>query len=321
MISLALDGVDCSRDQVVVAVLREHEERYRVRRGLAAAIGSEVCVVVHDEPTRNQAETLVRTIDDLGLTEPFLVKDSDNRFRLADVETTYNYVCVESLNNFDAINPRNKSYVQIDHRDVITNIREKTVISDLFSVGGYYFTSPEQFKTYFHLLQGRMNSWNREMYVSDVIGAMILDGIPFFARRVTEYEDWGTIHEWRRSLQARRAFLVLIDGFVFQRGSRHFHPLFEEVEPNAEAVHALRELASQGNSILYLSVRSEAMESLTRQQLKKAGAPEAPILFGCPVASLTLVSSPDVTLPFVTSLATELSPEDTNLLEKLRGGR
>ena len=57
-------------------------------------------------------------------------------------------MCVDSLNNFDSINPRNKSYLQIDHKGIVTNIREKVVISDLFNVGGYYFTSPERFLEY-----------------------------------------------------------------------------------------------------------------------------------------------------------------------------
>ena len=56
-----------------------------------------------------------------------------------------NFVCVDSLNNHDSINPRNKSYLQVDHNGVVTNIREKDVISDLFSVGGYGFLRPDLF--------------------------------------------------------------------------------------------------------------------------------------------------------------------------------
>ena len=72
--------------------------------------------------------------------------------------------------------------------------------------------------------------WNREIYLSDVIGSMILDDIPFYSRMVKGYRDWGTIREWQRALLDRRAYLISLDGFVFERGNRYFNPRFEDVQ-------------------------------------------------------------------------------------------
>src|SRR5262249_46063785 len=160
------------------------------------------------EKTKSQSETVARTVEQMGLDEPFFVKDSDGVFHLDDLLQEDNYVCVDSLNNFDSINPRNKSYLQVDHKGIVTNIREKVVISDLFNVGGYYFSAPAQFLEFYERLSRDKAAWNREIYLSDVIGAMILEGIPFRARQTTGFKDWGTVREWRRALLAQKAFFV-----------------------------------------------------------------------------------------------------------------
>ncbi|MCC6993609.1 MAG: hypothetical protein IT370_03165 [Deltaproteobacteria bacterium] len=321
MIALAVSALAARREDLIVTILREHEERYQVTAGLAAAFGAPLQVAILDQPTRSQAETVARTIEVLSLREPFLVKDSDNVFALDPLEHDTNYVCVDSLNNFDSINPRNKSYLQVDHKDVVTNIREKVVISDLFSVGGYAFLSPEQFMDYFKRLTSSSAEWSREIYISDVIGAMLLDGIPFRARRISGYQDWGTIVEWRRALLARKAYFALIDGLLFERGSLHFAPRFEDARPNPGAVEAVQNLAKAGHTLIYLSIRPQELAAVTEKQLADAGLPAGKVVYGCPTAAFTLVTAPHPTMPFETSHALELSPEDPHLYSKLLGER
>lgn len=317
MLALAVSGIRIGLEDLVVTILREHEEKYRVQHGLEAAFGRPLRVVILDEPTRSQPETVAKTLEALQLSEPFLVKDSDNTFVVDDVAHETNYVCVDSLNNYDQINPRNKSYLQVDHKGVVTNIREKVVISDLFSVGGYSFLAPEQFLAYYRRLAQKTSEWQRELYISDIIGAMILDGIPFRARQITGYQDWGTITEWRRSLLSRKTYFVLLDGFVFERGSEHFRPAFDEVQANPGAVTAVQELAERGHSFIYLSIRPPSLAAVTERQLSAAGLPSARVVYGCPISSWVMLTAPHPTLPFQTSHALELLPDDPHLLGKL----
>lgn len=317
MLALAVSGIRVSLDDVIITVLREHEDKYRVRQGLTAAFGRPLNVVVLDAATRSQPETVARTLEATALAEPFLVKDSDNTFVVDEVSRDTNYVCVDSLNHYDQINPRNKSYLQVDHKGVVTNIREKVVISDLFSVGGYSFLQPAEFLAYYHRLSERTAEWQRELYISDIIGAMILDGIPFKALEITGYQDWGTITEWRRSLVSRKTYLVLLDGFVFERGSEFFHPAFADVKPNAAAVEALQALVTRGHTLLYLSIRPASLAAVTEQQLAAVGLPSAQVVYGCPVSPWVTITAPHPTLPFQTVHALELQPDDPNLLGKL----
>lgn len=318
MITLAVAGLAFAKEDLVVTILREHEDKYHVRAGLEAAFGYPVRIVVLDEPTRSQPETVARTLEALALDEPFLIKDSDNTFTLDELAQSTNYVCVDSLNNYDAINPRNKSYLQVDHKGVVTNIREKVVISDLFSVGGYGFLRPDQFLEYYTRLSRGSAEWQREIYTSDVIGAMILDGFPFRAQPISGYRDWGTVTEWRRALLQRRTYFVSLDGFVFERGSEHFRPSFRDVQPNPLAVEAVKELCARGHSVIYLSIRPPALAEITEQQVAAAGL-TGKVIYGCPIASWTLVTSPHPTLPFLTSHAMEHQADDPHLLEKLVG--
>jgi len=317
MLALAVSGLKIAKEDLIITILREHEDKYRVRQGLEAAFGQPLRVVVLDEPTRSQPETVARTLEAVGLQEPFLVKDSDNMFVVEDVAQDTNYVCCDSLNNFDQINPRNKSYLQVDHKDLVTNIREKVVISDLFSVGGYSFLSPAQFLEHYRQLSRHTAEWQRELYISDIIGAMILEGIPFRACRIKGYQDWGTITEWRRALLSRKTYFALLDGFLFERGSEHFHPAFADVKPNSTAVEAVKELAGRGHSFLYMSIRPPSLTELTERQLAAAGLPAARVIYGCPISTWVMLTAPDPTLPFQTSHALELLPDDPNLAGKL----
>ena len=208
----------------------------------------------------------------------------------------------------------------LDHKNVITNIREKEVISDLFSVGGYYFRNPSQFLEFYERLRRDAADWQRELYISDVIGSMILEGIPFQARNVVGYQDWGTIHEWRRSLQSHKAYFVLLDGFAFERGSEFFHPKFADVRPIPEAGEALQSLAAEGNSIFYLSIRPAHLAELTASQIVAAGLPAGKVIFDCPIAAWVMLTAPHPTLPFQAGRALEIDAQDANLFcRKFRG--
>ncbi len=316
MLRLALSGLPVDFDNLVVTILREHEERFGVRAGLTRAFGREISVAILAEPTNSQSETIAATLRLLDIREPFFVKDSDGYFHCPDLTSDVNFICVDSLNHFDLINPRNKSYVQIDADDRIQTMREKVVISDLFNVGGYYFTSPDEFLRHYDRLS--IVATSGELYLSNVVSSMLSEGICFHARRTSGYQDWGTAHDWRRGLLGKRAYFVSLDGFVFERGSQYFRPTFEEIKPNAAAVQAVRELVAAGSRVVYLSIRPQAIETLTRQQMNAAGLPEGPIVWDCSSSQWQMVTAPHPTLPFTTGVATEFDPAAPDLLHSLQ---
>ena len=317
MVVRAVAGLDIPADRFVFTILREHIERFNAYEGLSRAFGAPVQCVVLDGRTSSQSETVAETIRRHGIEGSFLIKDSDNAFALDHIEENYNYVSVASLHDFDMINARNKSYVQVDQDGLVTSIREKQVISDLFSVGGYHFQDAREFLSVFEELNQASGSFGTELYISEIIAYMILSGSSFRMKRVSGYQDWGTVHEWRKELERRRVFLVSLDGFLFERGSNFFTPQFADVRLNEGAAEAVRRMAEMQHTVVYLSIRPPELEDVTRSQLAEHNLPAAPIIFGCGVAQSTLVTSGHATLPFSTSHALEIEPNDINVLEKL----
>lgn len=318
MIVEAVSKLDFNHEDLIVTILKEHDEKYDARAGIRTAFGRAIEVVVLDKPTASQPETVSKTLRLTGLSEPFFVKDSDNAFTLTDIERPHNYVSSESLNNFDSINPRNKSYIKTDATGVIVAIREKEVISDLFSVGGYFFRSPDRYVETFEALLGENSTWQRELYTSDIIASMILDGEPFSSRQVTDYEDWGTLKEWRRNLQQKGTYFVMLDGFLMERGNTHFYPRFGDVKPNEDAIAVTRQLMSQGHEIVVISIRPSSMRDLTEKQLEAMGLSPTSVMYDMPIGRYSIVTAPHPTVPFTSAHGMELSPTDPHLSAKIR---
>jgi dTDP-glucose pyrophosphorylase len=317
MLQRSLELLDLTRHELVVTILREHEEQINATCGIRAALGSATEVVVLDEPTRSQSQTVAETLRRLHHDGPFLVKDSDNQFSLGELEQPHNYVAVDSLNAHDSINPQNKSYVQVDSQQRIINIREKEVMSDLFSVGGYAFQAGREFLHYYDELGRDAPPWHMELYLSDVISRMILDGRTFHARRVEHYRDWGTVSEWRNELERRQTLLVSLDGLLLERGSRHFRPRYEDVTPNPQAVEAVQHALADGDTVIALSIRPAALEELTRKQLAAVGLPDLRVIYGLPIGTWRLLTSREVSLPVDSGEAHEIAPDDPYLEARL----
>ncbi|MGC4016770.1 MAG: hypothetical protein QM755_19980 [Luteolibacter sp.] len=317
MIREAVSKIPVSASDIIVVILQEHEDRFQAVRGLKLAFGPEVQVVILGERTRSQSETVMKALEATGLDEPFLVKDSDNCFRVDVPNQAENYVCYDSLNNHSLINPRNKSYLQLNAQGSILNIKEKMVISDTFSVGGYYFTDPALFRQVYDKLSGRFLGEDRELYLSDVISSMILEGVHFRGLPVSDYQDWGTVHDWKRFLLSRKTYLVSLDGYLFERGSEYFDPTFEAVRPHASAVEAVKKLRTEGHSVILLSIRSSQLTAMTKDQLAAIGFEDIPVVFDCPIARWEMVTAPYRGIPFRTSEAYELSPDASDAFDLL----
>ena len=317
MIAEAVSLLNVTDRDLIVTVLEEHQQKFQVIRGLRKALGDAVQVVVLKEKTRSQSETVYKTVVELDLNEPFLVKDSDNCFRVDQIEEDCSYVCFDSLNNHSLINPRNKSYLQLDGQGVLTNIKEKQVISDTFSVGGYYFSDPERFReTYLRLEQvGAVEK--SELYLSDVILSMLMDGVPFKGKPVSAYQDWGTVQDWKRFLLSKKTYFVSLDGYLFERGSDYFEPTFENAKAHPKAVENLKQLMELGHSVVLLSVRSQDYAELTKSRLSDLGLEGLRVLYDCPLSKWELITPPYRGISFRSCESHELSPDAEDGFERL----
>lgn len=82
-----------------------------------------------------------------------------------------------SLITFQSTNPHH-SYVRLDDECLVTEIKEKEVISDEAVAGIYWFKSGKVLENYCRRVLVSGDTYNGEFYLSSVIAAMVADGLP-----------------------------------------------------------------------------------------------------------------------------------------------
>ena len=317
MIQEAISLLEVKESDIIVTALTEHERKFQIVRGLKKSLGDNIRVVLLDEKTTSQSETVFKTLEATGLNEPFLVKDSDNCFKINDLESDENYVCYDSLNNHSLINPRNKSYLQMDGQDTIINIKEKLVISDTFSVGGYHFTDPAYFKETYLKLNKLTAVDQKELYLSDVILSMLMEGTLFKGNPVTAYQDWGTVQDWKRFLLSKKTYFVALDGYVFERGSDYFEPTFENAKPYETSVANIKNLIDLGHKVILMSIRPGKYAKLTNKHLAELGIGDLAVFYDCPLSKWELITPPYQGIGFRTCDSHEIDPLAADAMDRL----
>lgn len=182
-------------DNIYFTVLKKHDERFFIvdslnfqfkRLGIKNAK-----VVVLDEPTRDQAETIYQTIKQENIQGSIFIKDADCYFK-TELNNS-NAVAIFPIEELEVLAPKDKSYVAVDDMYYLTNIIEKSIVGHYISAGGYAIKHVGTFLRYYQQLRG----YGR-LYLSHIIYAMLLDKKSFRPMMVEEYKDWGTRQDFRR---------------------------------------------------------------------------------------------------------------------------
>ena len=63
MVKKAIDEIDIEPKDIIITILKKHEEEYQVKRGLRENIGEDIQIVVLDEQTKSQPETVYLTLN------------------------------------------------------------------------------------------------------------------------------------------------------------------------------------------------------------------------------------------------------------------
>lgn len=189
-------GLDLKRfDSIYFTILKKHDDRFRIsdllklqfnRLGIANAR-----VVILDEPTVDQAETIYQTISQAGIEGNIFIKDADSYF---STEVPNNdSVAIYPIEELDMLTPKDKSYVAVDDMFYVTNIIEKSIIGHHISAGGYKIKVTD-----FILYYNKLRNFSK-LYLSHIVYAMLLDKKSFRPMLVEDYKDWGTVSDLRRN--------------------------------------------------------------------------------------------------------------------------
>ena len=184
----ALKSLDLSKfDHIYITILRHLDQQYALTERLQLQFRingiTNAEIVVLDEPTRSEPETIYQTILQKHIQGSIFIKDADCSSTGED--TTGNAIVIHPLEQLDWVNPKNKSYVAVDDMYYITNIIEKRIVSHYFTAGGYSFESAATYCHYYERLQEQQG-----LYLSHIIYSMLLEGHTFRPVLTKEYEDF-----------------------------------------------------------------------------------------------------------------------------------
>ena len=271
---LNLQSFDC----IYISILNKHEKQF----GLKAILGNQfdieglaekLRVVILENPTRNQPETIAKTIELEKITGAILIKDADNSFECQP--TAENTVGIFPLDALERVNPADKSYVALDDSMYITNIIEKKIIGRYFCAGAYGFQSADLFMQYYAKLTDY-----KTLYLSHIIYSMLLDQITFRPFTVKNYLDWGTHKEWLEYCHGFKTLFIkwnLIDG-----------------GDNAQLKTKINELYDTGRNRIILVVENNLLQEKSIEQvIRQSGILFHDIIKGAYTHNMQLITSVD----------------------------
>ena len=250
--------------RVTITILKTHDELFDAVNLLRRAFGHKVNICILDTPTKGPADTVYQTLCNLVMpaSSPILIKDCDG-FYDAEVFGGNRIYYSRLSTNPDIRNAGAKSYIRANNQGTVTSIVEKSIVSDMFCVGGYQFAEASSFMDAYEFL----SETTREIFVSDIIDVMINQHHEVFTTtEVSNFVDVGTAEEWFK-YNDKPTYFCDIDGTIV-KSKMLYNDEYEPLEKNVEAL--LKELA-RGCKIIFCTARPKEYETITRAMLDDLG--------------------------------------------------
>lgn len=184
----AVQALDYSRfDHIYFTILRTLDNQHNLSALLQEQFNriglSRAEIVVLEEPTVSQPDTIYQTIQQAHIQGAIFIKDADCSF--SGEILPQNGVVIYPLESLPWVNPQNKSYVAVDDNFYVTNIIEKKIISHYFLAGGYCFEDAELYCRYYLPFAEQ-----KGLYLSHIIYSMLLEKHLFRPILATQYTDF-----------------------------------------------------------------------------------------------------------------------------------
>lgn len=317
----SVSKLDLRECNLIITVLKEYEDKY----GISTMIKNyfkknSVKLCVLNKQTNSQSETAYQTILKEKIDGAIFIKDADNIFTLKKLFQPFNYITVDTLENPVILNPSNKSYVLLGQDGFVQTIEEKKVISNTFSIGGYYFLSAQQFKESFEVLN-KSNPIG-ELYISRIIKYLIgTERAQFKIRFGSNYLDLGTVKDWLAYKDRVKTYFIDIDGIVVFNSSEFFTPLWGKTKGILENIDIINELYNLGNQIILITSRKNSFKKATIKQLKKYGVKYHKIIMDLYPAQRIIVNDFANSNPYPSAVAINIQRDSNKLSDYIKSLR
>lgn len=315
MIQNTIDQFIPKFNRILFAVLKEHDEKFHSSL-ILKKIFPKCEILILDEVTKGQAETVFKMLEYFDVKNPFLVKDPDSYFELSSLfKSNKNYISICQANKVKDVKLYNKSFVEISDQNYILKTSEKEIISNSFSCGGYFFTNPNDFiKSYIKYNKLQMIG---ELFISNIIEMMIDDGFIFHPMECINYVDLGTYDDWIKYTKTKSSYFFDIDGVIYENGSEYWEPKWGKNKIFQESKNKINTLFNSGNQIILITSRPEEFREITIKQLKDDELKFHKLIMGIFNGTRYMINDYSNTNPYPAVKAINTKRNSCDFLEKI----
>lgn len=320
MIEKSLEGMNLDVvERIIITIVKPHDEKYEASLILSQVFEHnpkvEICIL--EDFTSSASETIYLTLNKMKVTGPFIIKDSDNCVKFQIPKILKNSVVGYDLSlHKDISNIPGKSFLIVNEQNIIQDIIEKQIVSKFICLGVYIFKDTEEFVNSYEAL--KQKEVTGEMYISHVISYMLTkENTIFTAIMADDYEDWGTLEEWKQTQKRYRTYFIDVDGVILKNCGKYGKINWSNnevmLDDNVKQIVKLQNNCAQ---IVITTSRTEEYRKNLEKMLNYAGIKPYAILMGMNHAARLVINDFAPTNPYPSALAITL-PRNCDIKEYL----
>ena len=281
-------------DRIIITIVKPHDEKYEAKLVMEQAFkwSTKVEICMLDDFTSSAGETIYLTLIKMNVKGSFVIKDSDNQVGVHFDKNIKNMIVGYDLNKHPNIsNIPEKSFLLVNEQNIIQDIIEKKVVSNVICLGIYCFEDTQYFIEAYQKI--KLQKIKGEMYISHLISYLLsYDNCVFTAVMADFYRDWGTLTEWKAEQKRYRTYFIDVDGIImknsYKYGGVNWHNNKIILEEN---VKTIKKLQSEGAQIIITTSRTEEFRKNLEDLLMSVDIKPYAILMGINYAARVLINN------------------------------
>lgn len=204
MIQVVVENLGLKANYIFL-VLKEHYEKFNLKYFLNNI--SEGCkIIVVDEVTEGAACTSLLAKEHINNDDMLVIANSDQYIHWNPSETMYSFINNEDDGGilcFNSTHPK-WSYAKINNQGYVEEVAEKKVISDLATVGIYYWRKGRDYVKYAEQMIEKDIRVNNEFYICPVFNEAIKDNKKISTKIINEMYGLGTPEDLKYFLDKKK---------------------------------------------------------------------------------------------------------------------
>jgi dTDP-glucose pyrophosphorylase len=205
MIQVVVENLNVDAHYIFI-VQKEHYEKYQLQYMLNM-IAPGCSIVIADGVTEGAACTVLLAKELINNENPMLIANSDQFAEWNSNECLYAFTADGidgGILTFKSVHPQ-YSFAKVDDEGFVSVVAEKHVISDMATVGLYYWKRGEDFVKYAEQMIHNNTRTNNEFYVCPVYNEAIQDGKKIRVKNIQRMWSLGTPEDLTYYLREHRS--------------------------------------------------------------------------------------------------------------------